>query len=278
MSARLPVRACAPVKPVAGAGTPDSKSTRSPKGSMVHAILEQFILEAVGDGHPFGGWSAADRARLKRIATTASTMPNVPAAGPGAAVARRTDRLERQLEVPRHRLRTPCRRFRPVAQPKRFDDVAIALPQWGHILHVHSVRRWHRPRADGSVEVIDYKTGSTSACRETDRGRPAPAGAAASASGLGSRRARRVSGRTPEFSRILVSPTTRGTDARSPTRSTGVLDAMDPSASPVSPTVSLRIHRTVRHSAGSTAGTCAPDGLGDAHAQRESKRITATPR
>ncbi len=245
------------------------------KGSMVHAILEQFILEAIRDGHPFGGWSAADRARLKRIAN--ERFDDAERAGEtGRALLWRAERirLERQLE---NFLDTDSVRladgFRPVAAEKRFDDVAIALPG-GHILHMHGFIDRIDLGADGSVEVIDYKTGSAGAYKKLTEADPHRQGQRLQLYVYG----RAARAEYPDAPRILAHywftkdnarhgyPITDAVEAE-------VLDAMDLIVAGIADGV-FPAHPSDRAAFGWVdCWYCTPDGLGDAHARREWERI-----
>lgn len=133
------------------------------KGSMVHAILEEFISTALVRGHPFDTWTGADQARLLEIAALHFDRAELEG-NTGRAILWRAERVRIAGELARL-LRADAQRlhdgYRPVAAELNFSDVPIALPS-GHTIRMRgSIDRIDR-HSDGSLAVIDYKTGSAS--------------------------------------------------------------------------------------------------------------------
>jgi RecB family exonuclease len=130
------------------------------KGSLVHEVLDAFVKDALRRGEPIEEWTAADAARLHLVAD--DVFARYEAEGrAGRALFWRRDKariaadLERFLADDNARL---ARGVRPVATELEFDDLRVALPS-GRVLTVRgSVDRIDR-RADGSLIVLDYKTG-----------------------------------------------------------------------------------------------------------------------
>lgn len=133
------------------------------RGSMVHSILEEFIRTALDARHPFDTWTEADHARLQEIAARHFDRAEMEG-NTGRAILWRAERvrlaaeLDRLLTADAQRL---AEGYRPVAAEMDFSDVAIELPS-GHTIRMRgSIDRIDRS-ADGSLAVIDYKTGSAS--------------------------------------------------------------------------------------------------------------------
>ena len=137
------------------------------RGSMVHTILEKFVCSAIEAGHTFGGWSPDDHDRLQQIA--ASHFDQAEQEGrTGRAILWRSERtriageLDRLLTTDSLRLADG---LRPVAAELRFEDVEIALPS-GHVVRMRgSIDRIDLGH-DGSLEVLDYKTGSVGSYKD----------------------------------------------------------------------------------------------------------------
>lgn len=143
------------------------------RGTLVHQILEDFVREAIADSHTFDTWSTADRAELHRIAQT--HFSNAEQAGlTGRDLFWRRDRerivqdLDRFMEMDNVRLATG---FHPVEVERQFEQVTVALPS-GHVLYLRgSIDRIDR-QDDGSLEVLDYKTGSSGAYKKLSEADP----------------------------------------------------------------------------------------------------------
>jgi ATP-dependent helicase/nuclease subunit B len=134
------------------------------RGALIHAILEEFIGEAIDGGYPLDTWSAADRDRLQR--TAESHFKRVEQEGhTGRELFWRRERARILAELDRFIDEDAERRasgLRPVAVEQHFDGLELRLVS-GHILHLHgSVDRIDQ-RCDGSVDVLDYKTGDHAA-------------------------------------------------------------------------------------------------------------------
>lgn len=134
------------------------------KGSLMHAILEQFVGDAITQGHDLESWTAADGDRLKLIADSHFDAAERDG-DTGRALLWRAERvrLEKQLEVflskDSNRLMSG---FRPEAAEQPFEDVPIDLSN-GRVLHMRGFIDRVDISGDGSVAVIDYKTGSAAA-------------------------------------------------------------------------------------------------------------------
>ena len=130
------------------------------RGALVHEILAEFVGDAIAGDHPLDTWSTADRARLHLIAETHFDRAE-QAGRTGRELFWRRDRtriiheLDRFIDMDAERL---AGGLRSVAVEQQFQAVATTLPS-GHVLHLRgSVDRIDQ-RGDGSLEVLDYKTG-----------------------------------------------------------------------------------------------------------------------
>lgn len=133
------------------------------RGSMVHSILEDFIRTALDTGHPLDTWTEADHIRLQEIAAQHFERAEMQG-NTGRAILWRAERvrlageLDKLLTVDAQRLEEG---YRPVAAEMGFSGVPIELPS-GHTIRMRgSIDRIDR-HSDGSLAVIDYKTGSAS--------------------------------------------------------------------------------------------------------------------
>jgi len=245
------------------------------KGSMMHSILEQFVLKAIRDTHPFGGWSPADRERLKTIAN--KHLDEAERAGEtGRALLWRAERIRLEGQLDKFFDTDSARLadgFRPVAAEKRFDDVAIEVPG-GHVLHMRGSIDRLDLGVDGSVEVIDYKTGSVGNYKKLTEENPHQQGQRLQLFVYG----RAARAEYPDAPNIFAHywftkentrhgyPITDAVEAE-------VLAAMDLIAAGIADGVF-----PARPSERPTYGWvdcwyCTPDGLGDAPARREWERI-----
>jgi RecB family exonuclease len=133
-------------------------------GSLVHEILDTFVKQALDEGRTVDRWTDADRARLHRIA--AACFADAEARGiTGRPLLWARDRAEilgdlvRFVDADNERMRDDG--VVPVSTEREFRDVVVTLPS-GRTLHLRgSVDRIDRA-ADGSLVVLDYKTGSAS--------------------------------------------------------------------------------------------------------------------
>lgn len=144
------------------------------RGSLVHEILEQFVREAITDGHSFDTWSAADRARLHAIAE-AHFQRAEQAGHTGRELFWRRDRdriideLNRFIDNDSERLADG---LHPVAVEREFHEHVTVTLASGHVLHLRgSVDRIDR-RDDGSLEVLDYKTGKNDGYKKLSEEEP----------------------------------------------------------------------------------------------------------
>ncbi len=132
------------------------------KGSLIHEILDEFVSEAISSGHPLDRWTAADQAQLILVAE--AHFARYEADGrTGRGLFWRRDRaqiladLERFLVKDSERL---AQGHRPLGTEHPFAEVPVTLPS-GHVLLVGGkVDRIDR-RPDGSLAVLDYKTGKS---------------------------------------------------------------------------------------------------------------------
>lgn len=133
------------------------------RGSIVHKILEDFIVWAVGHKDPLDKWTADDHDRLQSIAEKhfddAEREGNT-----GRAILWRAERMRLANDL-RILLDTDALRlasgYRPIRAEMKFNDVAIPLPS-GHTIRARGSIDRVDLRSDGSLAVIDYKTGSSS--------------------------------------------------------------------------------------------------------------------
>ena len=130
------------------------------RGTLFHAILEDFVRDAIDSGQARTSWTQADRARLHEIAHL--HFERFRREGrTGRELLWRRDQstilaeLDRTLDLDSGRL---ARGLRPVAAERGFDLVEVPIPG-GRALHVRgSIDRIDLDR-DGAIEIIDYKTG-----------------------------------------------------------------------------------------------------------------------
>lgn len=134
------------------------------RGSIVHAILEEFVRDAIDSKHAFNTWTDADHVRLQEIAATHFDRAEQEGAT-GRAILWRAERVRLAAELDRllvNDAQRLAKGYRPVAVEMSFSDTQIELPD-GHVLHMRgSIDRVDRG-LDGSLAVIDYKTGSAGA-------------------------------------------------------------------------------------------------------------------
>jgi RecB family exonuclease len=144
------------------------------KGNLVHAALEQFIREVLDrpadmQPRPNQPWTSADRARMRAIGE--SVCDEFEARGlTGRPVFWHRDRVRILAELRRfldedERIRRE-KGTRPIAAELAFgfggteiDAVPIALPD-GRELRFHGQADRIDRADDGSLHIVDYKTGS----------------------------------------------------------------------------------------------------------------------
>lgn len=143
------------------------------KGSLIHEILDEFVGTAIAEGHAFDRWGPADQARLHLVAE--EHFARYEADGrTGRGLFWRRDKakiaadLVRFLEEDSARL---ARGFRPLSTEQPFESLPVKLAS-GHVLLVGGkVDRIDR-RPDGSLAVLDYKTGKCDRYRGLNEEQP----------------------------------------------------------------------------------------------------------
>jgi ATP-dependent helicase/nuclease subunit B len=131
------------------------------KGTLIHGVLEELVNQVIEAQRDLAGWTDDDRATLTAIAE--HHFAEAEAQGiTGRELLWRRDRarilgeLDAILDQDDERL---GQGWRPVATEERFGPVPVTLPS-GHELQLNgSIDRVDR-RPDGSLAVLDYKTGS----------------------------------------------------------------------------------------------------------------------
>jgi hypothetical protein len=132
-------------------------------GTLVHAILDEFVDAAIRDraGEPIRHWGPADRARLHLIAET--RFADAQARGvTGKALLWERDRARISNDLDRFvdedNIRLAADGVAPAATELEFGDVTVTLPS-GRALHVRGSIDRVDAAPDGSLVVLDYKTG-----------------------------------------------------------------------------------------------------------------------
>lgn len=131
------------------------------RGTLFHAILEQFIREALRNNHPLITWSQRDRERLHEIAENQFARFHREGRT-GRELLWRRDRSQILAELDRTLDRDNTRLtdgIRPVAAEHHFDLVEVPIPA-GNTLYVNGSIDRIDQCPDGSLEIIDYKSGS----------------------------------------------------------------------------------------------------------------------
>jgi hypothetical protein len=147
------------------------------RGSLVHEALERFVVEVLASGPPKPDepWSAAQRARLGEIAEQICRDYEARGLTGHRLLWRRAqDEITRDLQtvLDFDDKRRAEDRLVPLAAELAFglggsDPVAIALSDGSSIRFRGSADRVDRA-ADGSLVVVDYKTGRAFAATEDD--------------------------------------------------------------------------------------------------------------
>lgn len=134
------------------------------RGALIHSILEDFVRESIDSDHTLKQWSMHDRHRLHTIAE--SHFHNLQKQGrTGREVLWHRERsrilteLNMVLDEDNVRL---AEGLRPVAVEQRFDRVELVLG-CGEIVELRGYIDRIDQRDDGSLEIIDYKTGNYAA-------------------------------------------------------------------------------------------------------------------
>ncbi len=126
------------------------------KGSLVHEVLERFVGEAI-EAERSGPWLHEDTQRLLEIAGQVCSDYEERGAT-GRALFWRRDRARILADLERFAVQDDGR---PIRAELAFDDVAYPLPDGRSVFFRGAVDRIDQA-PDGSLTVIDYKTGGTS--------------------------------------------------------------------------------------------------------------------
>jgi ATP-dependent helicase/nuclease subunit B len=127
------------------------------RGALVHDILDRFVTDAIASGHPLDRWGPDDERRLLDIA--GDCFRSYEAMGlTGRDLLWRRDRQQIAADLLRL-LHDDSARLaggtRPVSTEHEFTDLAMAgITVGGQIDRIDR-------RPDGSLVVLDYKTGSS---------------------------------------------------------------------------------------------------------------------
>jgi ATP-dependent helicase/nuclease subunit B len=130
------------------------------RGTLFHAILEQFVREAIEGGHRMDAWSSADRERAREIAHLHFEAFQRESRT-GRELLWRRDKstilteLDRTLGLDNTRL--SCG-LRPVAAEHHFELVEVPI-SGDRVLYVRGAIDRIDEGDDGSIAIIDYKTG-----------------------------------------------------------------------------------------------------------------------
>jgi ATP-dependent helicase/nuclease subunit B len=125
------------------------------KGSLVHEVLERFGREAI-EAEGSGPWVQRDTLRLLEIAGEVCTEYEKRGAT-GRALFWRRDRTRILADLERFAVEDDGH---PIRAELAFDDVAYPLPDGRSVFFRGAIDRIDRA-PDGSLTVIDYKTGGT---------------------------------------------------------------------------------------------------------------------
>ncbi len=143
------------------------------KGSMIHEILDQFVGAALAAEHPFDRWTPADQAELLLVAE--EHFARYEADGrTGRALFWRRDRKQIRSDLVRFLEQDSARLaagYRPQGTEHPFNDLPVRLPGGHGLLASGKVDRVDR-RPDGSLAVLDYKTGGTQKYKDLSEANP----------------------------------------------------------------------------------------------------------
>lgn len=136
------------------------------RGTLIHAALEELVRDAIDAKRDLDIWTDDDRAELERIAERHFVEAEHQGIT-GRDVLWRRDKARILAELDDVLWQDDVRLaegWRPIATEEWFSGVPVALPS-GHELHlVGSIDRVDR-RPDGSIAVLDYKTGKKDSYR-----------------------------------------------------------------------------------------------------------------
>jgi len=157
------------------------------RGSLVHEVLERFVLEMLAEGRPAPGerWSRADRDRLRAVAE--AVCADYEGRGlVGRAIFWGQDRravladLDRALELDSDHRQALC--SRPVAAELAFGlrhaplgTVELPIADGRRVAFRGKADRVDLT-ADGALDVIDYKTGKADEYHGLDEEHPVAGG------------------------------------------------------------------------------------------------------
>ncbi len=148
------------------------------RGSLVHEVLETFFIETLGRD-PDEGWDDADRRRLHEILGEVGEDYRARGlTGRELGWSLQSSAMQRWLGavLDRDAEERSARQVRPVAAELRFGDdtehppAEVALPDGRRLLFRGAVDRIDQS-ADGSLVVIDYKTGKGASYSVVDKDR-----------------------------------------------------------------------------------------------------------
>jgi RecB family exonuclease len=125
------------------------------KGSLIHEILDRFVSGAIDEGRS-PPWGEDDRERLLTIADEVASEYGQRGAT-GRAMFWRRDRARLLADLERFATEDDGR---PIRSEFRFRDVAYRLPDGRSVRLNGAVDRIDQ-LPDGSLRVIDYKTGAS---------------------------------------------------------------------------------------------------------------------
>jgi RecB family exonuclease len=136
---------------------PEHELEMSPldKGSLMHEILDRFVREAIADGRS-PPWGNDDRRRLLALADEVATEFDDRGAT-GRTMFWRRDRARLLADLARFAAED---QGHPICTEYRFRNAAYRLPDGRSVRLNGAVDRVDRVE-DGSLRVIDYKTGAS---------------------------------------------------------------------------------------------------------------------
>ncbi|MGI9119446.1 MAG: PD-(D/E)XK nuclease family protein [Acidimicrobiales bacterium] len=129
------------------------------KGSLVHAVLERFVAEAIETGRSTP-WADQDTQRLLGIAGEVC-LEYAQRGATGRAMFWRRDRARVLADLGRFAVEDSGHAIRTELA---FDDVAYPLPDGRSVAFRGAIDRIDQA-PDGSVSIVDYKTGGTGTYR-----------------------------------------------------------------------------------------------------------------